>query len=171
VRSLHDDGAASAKDISRDFHLELEETEGAKLLSVFGGKITTARALATDVLDRLGVRGLKFTASEPLPGGGVTPGFNAWLEEIGRWMPAPMLTRMSRAYGTRLDRILDGVDSLADMGRHFGADLYEREVRHMMEEEFAKTAEDVLWRRSKLGLRLSEAQQAALAEWIGTETG
>jgi glycerol-3-phosphate dehydrogenase len=73
---------------------------------------------------------------------------------------------MSRAYGTRLDRILDGVGDLAGMGRRFGADLYEREVRHLMSEEFARTAEDVLWRRSKLGLRLTEAQQAALAEWM-----
>lgn len=166
VRSLYDDGAASAKDISRDFHLELDGAEGARLLSVFGGKITTARALATDVLDRLGVRGIKFTATSPLPGGNVTPGFNAWLEEIGRWMPALMLTRLSRAYGTRLDRILDGVESLADMGRHFGADLYEREVRHMIDEEFARTADDVLWRRSKLGLRLGAQQQAALAAWM-----
>ena len=169
VRSLYDDGAASAKDISRDFHLELVGAEGARLLSVFGGKITTARALATDVLDRLGVRGIKFTATSPLPGGNVTPGFNAWLKEIGRWMPAPMLTRLSRAYGTRLDRILDGVESLADMGRHFGADLYEREVRHMIDEEFARTADDVLWRRSKLGLRLTQAQQDALAGWISHE--
>jgi len=170
VRSLYDDGAASAKDISREYRLELEEVDGAKLLSVFGGKITTARALATEVLDKLGVHALKFTATEPLPGGGVTPGFNAWLAEIGRWMPAPMLRRMSGAYGTRLDRILDGVNGLADMGRLFGADLYEREVRHMIDDEFATTAEDVLWRRSKLGLRLSETQQAALAEWISTET-
>ena len=84
-------------------------------------------------------------------------------------MPAPMLTRLSRAYGTRLDRILDGVESLADMGRHFGADLYEREVRHMIDEEFARTADDVLWRRSKLGLRLTQAQQDALAGWISHE--
>jgi glycerol-3-phosphate dehydrogenase len=166
VRALYDDGAANAKDVTREYRLELEEKEGTKLLSVFGGKITTARALATEALDRLDVRGLKFTATTPLPGGGVTPGFNAWLAEVGRWMPAPMLVRMSRAYGTRLDRILDGVGDLAGMGRRFGADLYEREVRHLMSEEFARTAEDVLWRRSKLGLRLTEAQQAALAEWM-----
>ncbi len=171
VRSLHDDGAASAKDISRDYHLAIEAADGAKLLSVFGGKITTARALATEALDLIGARGLKFTASEPLPGGGVTHGFNAWLEEIGRWMPAPMLARLGRAYGTRLDRLLDGVESLADMGRHFGADLYEREVRHMIEHEFARTAEDVLWRRSKLGLRLDAAQRSALARWISAEAG
>src|SRR5690606_4214828 len=134
-------------------------------------KITTARALATEALDLIGARGLKFTASEPLPGGGVTHGFNAWLEEIGRWMPAPMLARLGRAYGTRLDRLLDGVESLADVGRHFGADVYEREVRHMIEHEFARTAEDVLWRRSKLGLRLDAAQRSALARWISAEAG
>ena len=171
VRSLYDDGARAAKDISRDYHLEIEAAQGAKLLSVFGGKITTARALAAEALDRLGVHGLKFTASEPLPGGGVTSGFNAWLEEIAQWMPAPMLARLSRAYGTRLDRLLDGVESLRDMGRHFGDDLYEREVRHMIEHEFARTAEDVLWRRSKLGLRLSKAEQAALARWMEKEVG
>src|SRR5690606_32054448 len=126
VRSLHDDGAASAKDISRDYHLAIEAADGAKLLSVFGGKITTAPPPAPETAGLIGGRGLKSSASEPLAGGGVTPGFNAWLEEIGRWLPAPMLTRLGRASGPRLDRRLDGVESLANMGRHFGADLYER---------------------------------------------
>ncbi|MBX3562889.1 MAG: glycerol-3-phosphate dehydrogenase [Sphingomonas sp.] len=166
IRALHDDGAAEASKITRDYRLELDDAPGAKLLSVFGGKLTTARALAIDTLDRLGIGGFKFTATSPLPGGQILPGFNAWMNELAKWMPAPMLDRLSRAYGTRLDRILDGVDSLADMGRHFGADLYEAEVRYLMTHEWARTAEDILWRRTKLGLGLAPKEQAALAAWL-----
>ena len=104
IRALVDDGSAKAKDVTRDYHLELDPGPGAKLLSVFGGKITTARALATEALDRLGVGGFKFTATSPLPGGDINRGYNAWLTELAAWMPAPLLNRLSRAYGTRLDR-------------------------------------------------------------------
>ena len=166
IRALHDDGAADASKVTRDYRLELDAAPGAKLLSVFGGKLTTARALAVEALDRLGVGGLKFTATSPLPGGQIMPGFNAWLDELSEWMPAPMLDRLSRAYGTRLDRILDGVDSLADMGRHFGADLYEAEIRYLVAHEWARTADDILWRRTKLGLVLTPDEQAALATWL-----
>ena len=74
--------------------------------------------------------------------------------------------RLSRAYGTRLDRLLDGVESVADLGRHFGAGLYERELRYLVEQEFARSAEDVLWRRTKLGLRMNAAEQQALAAFL-----
>src|SRR5687767_11621814 len=94
IRSLFDDGSAKAKDISRDFRLELDEGPGGKLLSVFGGKVTTARALATEALDKLGVGGLKFTRTTPLPGGDVDAGFNAWLADLATWMPTPLLERL-----------------------------------------------------------------------------
>ena len=167
VRALFDDGSAKAQNVTRDYHLELEPGSGARLLSVFGGKVTTARALAGEALDRLGVGGIKFTATSPLPGGNLTPGFNAWLGELAGWMPSPMLNRMARAYGTRLDRILDGVDSVAGLGRHFGGGLHEAEVRYLTENEFARTAEDILWRRTKLGLALTRAEQRALAGHLG----
>jgi glycerol-3-phosphate dehydrogenase len=166
IRALFDDGSASAKDVTRDYRLELDRGPGAQLLSVFGGKITTARALAAEALDRLGVGGFKFTASSPLPGGGITRGFNAWVEELGGWMPPDLLRRLANAYGTRLDRLLDRVESLDDLGRHFGAGLYEKEVRYLLDHEFARTADDILWRRSKLGLALSPDEQAALRAFV-----
>jgi glycerol-3-phosphate dehydrogenase len=167
VRSLHDDGSAQAKDISRDYHLAVAR-EGPPLLSVFGGKITTARALASEALDRLGVGGFKFTMSAPLPGGDVDAAFTDWLVETAARLPADMLERMARAYGTRLRDIV-GTGSQRQLGRHFGAGLYEAEVRHLMTREFARTADDVLWRRSKLGLKLTPAQQAGLAKWMSSQ--
>jgi glycerol-3-phosphate dehydrogenase len=81
-------------------------------------------------------------------------------------MPAPVVERMSRAYGTRLKDLLGDAAGLADLGRHFGAGLYEAEVRWLVEREFARTAEDILWRRTKLGLRLGPAEVEALAGWL-----
>ena len=111
VRSLYDDGAAEAKDVTRDYHLELDDAPGPKLLSVFGGKITTARHLATEALDRLRVPGFKFTATSTLPGGNLSTAFNAWLAARGAWLPAPLIERLKRAYGTRLERMLEGASS------------------------------------------------------------
>ncbi|HYI63514.1 MAG TPA: glycerol-3-phosphate dehydrogenase [Allosphingosinicella sp.] len=166
VRSLYDDGAARAKDVTRDFHLELDGAAGPKLISVFGGKVTTARALATEALDALGVGGFKFTATSPLPGGDIDRAFNDRLHALAAWLPPPLLARLAAAYGTRLETLLGGAGSLADLGRHFGAGLYEREVRYLVDTEFARTADDIIWRRSKLGLAMSEEEQAALADWL-----
>jgi len=166
VRSLYDDGAANPKDVTRDFHLELDAAPGPKLLSVFGGKITTARALALQALDRLGVAGFKFTTNSTIPGGNVSAAYNDWLTALAAWLPAPVVLRLSRAYGTRLQGMMEGATSVADLGRHFGAGLYEREVRYLMTTEWARTADDILWRRTKLGLELDAKQQAALASWI-----
>lgn len=167
IRALFDDGSASAKDVTRDYRLELDPGPGPRLLSVFGGKITTARALAVEALDALGIGGFKFTVNSPLPGGNITRGFNTWLDELRAWMPADLLARLANAYGTRLDRLLDEVDSLEDLGRSFGGGLYEREVRYLIDTEFAKTADDILWRRTKLGLVLSAAEQQALRDYVG----
>jgi len=166
IRALYDDGAAEAKNVTREYRLELDPDPGAKLLSVFGGKLTTARALAAEALEELGVGGFKFTRNSPLPGGNLTPVFNARLDELAEWMPAPLLSRMARAYGTRLDSILGEATSLADLGRHFGAGLHEAEVRHLVDNEFARSAEDILWRRTKLGLEMDAKEQAALAQWM-----
>jgi glycerol-3-phosphate dehydrogenase len=167
VRALYDDGSTEAKDVTRDYRLELDPEPGPKLLSVFGGKITTARALALEALDRLQLGGFKFTATTPLPGGDLTPAFNAWLEAIGRWMPPALLKRLSRGYGTRLDRVLNGAESLARLGRHFGAGLYEAEVRYLVETEFAQSADDILWRRTKLGLELKPHEKRQLERYLG----
>ncbi len=167
IRALYDDGAADAKDVTRDYRLELDEN-GPKLLSVFGGKITTARALALEAMDKLGVRGLKFTATNHLPGGDLDIYFNEWMTELARWMPEPMLVRMAQAYGTRLRRVLEDAASLDDLGRHFGADLYEAEIRYLVDKEFAVTAEDIMWRRTKLGLRLSPKEQRELGNFVAS---
>jgi len=166
VRALYDDGAAEAKDVTRDYRLERDPAPGPKLLSVFGGKITTARALALEALDLLGVGGLRFTALSPLPGGNLSAAFNARLAELGSWLPAPLLHRLACAYGTRLEVLLGDAAALADLGRHFGAGLYEAEVRYLLGTEFARTAEDIIWRRTKLGLAMSTAERTALAQWL-----
>jgi glycerol-3-phosphate dehydrogenase len=163
VRSLYDDGAAEAKAVTRDYHLELDGDPGAKLISVFGGKITTARALAEEALDRLEVEGRRSTGWMALPGGDLTPAFMEWLDGLSAWLPGSLLARLSNAYGTRLRDILGEAARLSDLGRHFGAGLYEAEVRHLIEHEFARTAEDILWRRTKLGLVMSAAGREALA--------
>jgi len=168
VRSLYDDGEAEAKNVTRDYHLELDPAPGPPLLSVFGGKITTARQLATEALDRLDVPGLKFTATNALPGGNVSAAFNARMEALGAWLPAPLLRRLAGAYGTRIEALLGEADSLAGLGRDFGAGLYEAEVRYLIDNEFARSAEDILWRRTKLGLVMSPSEQQKLAEWLGT---
>jgi glycerol-3-phosphate dehydrogenase len=166
VRALWDDGAADAKSVTRDYRLELDPDPGPKLLSVFGGKITTARALAEEALDRLGIEGRRSTSHSFLPGGDVYPDFLEWLEGLGTWMPQPLLARLSGAYGTRLRDMIGGSSGLADLGRHFGAGLYEKELRWLVEREFARTAEDVLWRRTKLGLVMGAEEKRAVAEWM-----
>ncbi len=166
VRSLYDDGAAEAKAVTRDYRLELDDDPGAKLLSVFGGKITTARALAAEALDRLGIEGRKWTTHTALPGGDIYPAFNDYLDALRQWMPAPMVTRLARAYGTRLKDVLGDATSLEDLGRRFARGLYEREVRYLVDREFARTADDILWRRTKIGLAASDDEAAALAAFL-----
>jgi glycerol-3-phosphate dehydrogenase len=167
IRSLHDDGSADAKAVTRDYHLALDPMPGPKLLSVFGGKITTARALAEKAVDLLGIDGRRSTGWRMLPGGDVYPAFLEWLDEIAGWMPAPLVLRLSRAYGTRLREMIGDAARLADLGRDYGAGLYEREVQWLVEREFARTAEDVLWRRSKLGLHMNDAQKKVLEKRLG----
>jgi glycerol-3-phosphate dehydrogenase len=101
-----------------------------------------------------------------LPGGDILPDFLDWLDEVGTWLPAPLVLRLSRAYGTRVRDLLAGAASVRDLGRHFGAGLSEVEARYLIDREFARTAEDVLWRRTKLGLHMAPADQQALARWI-----
>lgn len=166
VRALYDDGAADPKSVTRDYRLELDPDPGPKLLSVFGGKITTARALAEEALDRLGVEGRRSTSHTFLPGGDLYPDFLDWLGRLDAWMPQPLLARLSGAYGTRLKDMIGDARGLADLGRPFGAGLYETELRWLRDREFARTAEDVLWRRSKLGLVMSAAGIAAVEMWF-----
>lgn len=174
VRPLHDGGARSAARATRDYALKLERNEGAPLLNVFGGKITTYRKLAEEALDRLRAvfPGLAppWTASAALPGGGFpVDGAGALVRDLLGLAPAlteETAFRLVRAYGTDAAEIVGGARTPAELGRDFGHGLYEAEIVWLMEREWAMTAEDVLWRRGKLGLRFSEPEAAALAGWM-----
>ncbi|HEY0027625.1 MAG TPA: glycerol-3-phosphate dehydrogenase [Allosphingosinicella sp.] len=165
IRALYDDGAQDAKSITRDWHLDLDEN-GPPILSVYGGKITTARALARRAVDRLGIEGRRSTGSKALPGGDLYPAFVEWLDQLSAWMPAELVTRLSQAYGTRLVDLVGNARSLKQLGRHFGGGLYEAELTWMREREFARTGEDALFRRSKLGLLLSKQERQAVERWF-----
>lgn len=174
VRALYDeDEVANAAAVSRDYLLELD-ADGPPLLSVFGGKITTYRTLAREAVARLrpalGCDGGDWTGTEPLPGGDMPRAdFDAYLTTVRRrhpWLPERLAWRLARNYGTRVEKLLDGAESLAALGEHFGADLYEAELRYLVAHEWAVTAEDVLWRRSKLGLHLNAAARARVAAWL-----
>ena len=177
VRPLYDDGAKSATAATRDYVLKVDDAGGAPVLNVFGGKITTYRRLAESALERIvphfpQARG-PWTAGVPLPGGDFP------VDGVGALIAAlraahPYLTegwarRLIRAYGTEAAPMLAGATTAADLGRDFGATLTERELRWLMAREYASRAEDVVWRRSKLGLRMSAAEIAALDDWMMTE--
>ena len=173
VRSLHDDGAGRPENASRDYHLALDEPRGAPpLLTVYGGKITTYRTLAEATMARLArhVPGTApWTARAPLPGGDMPwDGVAAHVAQaLRRWsfLIEGEARRMVRAYGTRLDRVLGEAKTREDLGPWFG-ELSAAEVRYLMENEWAREPDDVLWRRSKLGLRLSPENRAALAGFM-----
>ncbi|HEX7966741.1 MAG TPA: glycerol-3-phosphate dehydrogenase [Stellaceae bacterium] len=173
VRPLYDDHAKNAAAVTRDYVLNLD-AEGAPVLSVFGGKITTYRRLAEHALERLGKflpgSGGPWTADAPLPGGDLPQGgavaLAAALLAERPWLGAATAARLARSYGSEARRLLDGARQLADLGQAFGAGLSAREVDWLRSEEWAASAEDILWRRSKLGLRLPPAASSALAEYL-----
>ena len=171
VRSLYDDGATKAQETTREYVLMLEgdATQGA-LLNVFGGKITTYRHMAEAALQKiesvLGRRGPAWTRGATLPGGDFPlDGFEALLISLRALAPrvsVATIRRLARAYGTEARTILTG----GDLGPIIGADLGEREVVFLIEKEWARTAEDILWRRSKLGLRFSADETARLVSYL-----
>ena len=175
VRPLIDDGSGKPEAATRGYRLDLSEPEeGAALLSVFGGKITTYRHLAEEAVDllapRLGLKERGWTAEAPLPGGDFA--MDGAADLVARiaarypFLPAGTPARLARCYGTLAFAVLGEAQSLADCGEQFGHGLTASEVGYLMRHEWARTAEDVLWRRSKLGLRLSASEVARLAEWM-----
>lgn len=173
VRPLLDDDADSPEAVTRDYTLELDVSEGrAPLLSVFGGKITTYRKLAEAAVNSLCEffpgAGACWTATAALPGGGFESQ-QRLLRQLQRqysWLSEKILCRFVRSYGTLSFRILLGCKSIQDLGQHFGAGLYEREVEYLLGHEWAFDVDDILWRRSKLGLFLSSEEQRELAEYV-----
>lgn len=175
VRPLYDDGAADAKAATRDYVLELDAGENKPaVLSVFGGKITTYRKLAEHVLDKLdGLVPFKtgvWTAGAPLPGGDFpVQGFDdevAALRQHYPFLAERFATRLVRLYGTDARKILRDAASLEDLGKAFGYDLYEAEVKWLASREWATTADDILWRRTKLGLRLTPEEATGLDGYL-----
>ncbi len=174
VRPLYNDGAKSATAATRDYVLSLDDDNGAPLLNVFGGKITTYRRLAEHAMDKLapGFPGLsgRWTAGVPLPGGDFAladkPVLTDRLQASYPFLSDYHAARLIRAYGTEAFVLLGGAKAPADLGRDFGATLTEAEVDWLMAREYALSAEDVLWRRSKLGLRLTAGQAAALGAFM-----
>ncbi|HEY8566792.1 MAG TPA: glycerol-3-phosphate dehydrogenase [Beijerinckiaceae bacterium] len=172
VRPLYDDGASKAQEATRDYVLHLDAPGGGPaLLSVFGGKITTYRRLAEAALDKLkphlpAAARPAWSGSKPLPGGdfpqdGYDPLVAATLQRHP-YLARDVAARMVRAYGTRVDTLLGDARSAADLGRDFGGGLTEREVIYLMDQEWAARADDILWRRSKLGLRVTPEGVEAL---------
>ena len=175
VRALFDDDSKEASAVSRDYVLEMSSTdEHPPILSVFGGKITTYRKLAEQAAGQLGreigMQGASWTRSSNLPGGDIEnsdfDGFLHELKETYPWLPPDLARHYARNYGTLSDRLLVGACELADLGRCFGAGLYEVEVRYLVAEEWAREADDILWRRTKWGLHLSRTQHDQLQDWL-----
>ena len=176
VRPLYDDASGNASAVTRDYVFDLDAGPGrAPLLSIFGGKITTYRKLAEHALEKLqpvmGFTRGAWTAGATLPGGDM-PGadFARFLADAQRahpWIPEALLFRWARAYGTRLAAIVDRGSRIEDLGRDLGGGLYEAEVRYLVEHEWARTAEDVLWRRSRLGLHVGRDTVVRLEELLG----
>lgn len=180
VRPLYDDGTSSASQATRDYVLAMEDREGAApLLNVFGGKITTYRRLAEAAMEKLQpyfpAMGGAWTAGAALPGGGFPlaerPQRIESLRATYPFLAPRWAERLWRSYGTDAAVMLGDAASIGDLGECFGADLTEREVLWLMEREWARTTEDVIWRRSKLGLRLTDAETAALVAWMRERAG
>ena len=175
VRPLFDDHAGKAQEATRDYVLTLEgDKQTGALVNVFGGKLTTHRRLSEEVLERiegiLGERGKPWTKGSKLPGGefGATE-FETQVERLNELYPAlsdRMLRRMARQYGTRAAVLLGDAKRLQDLGELFGADLTAREVDYLVDVEWARSAEDILWRRTKLGLRTALGDKARLEAYL-----
>ena len=186
VRPLFDDGDDNPSAVTRDYHLEVDGTPRtssasgvAPLLSVFGGKITTYRRLAEHALKDLAPyypnMGLPWTATRAVADGELAdaPTFEeafdtyvASAASVKPGLPKALVRVLCRRHGSGLDELLEDVKTVADLGRHFGGCLYETEVRYLMRDEWAVEPEDVLWRRTKEGLHMTEAERAAFARWM-----
>ncbi len=175
VRPLFDDGASKAQEATRDYVLKLDgQGDEAPLLNVFGGKLTTYRRLAEHALEKIGeaigTKGSPWTAGSHLPGANfAVTGYEAEVKRLMSryaFLGKVHAERLVRCYGTDAAALLGEAKEQRDLGRHFGGTLYEAEIRWLMEKEWAKTAEDVLWRRTKQGLFLTADEAAGLEDYM-----
>jgi glycerol-3-phosphate dehydrogenase len=176
VRSLYDDGAGKPENVTRDYVLSLDEKKKlGPLLIIYGGKITTYRRLAEHAMTKMSryfQARPAWTAGSSLPGGEFPPeGFDDVVSDMKkRWsfLTQPMAQRLARAYGLRCERFLGDAQSMADLGPLLMGDLTGAELRYLVEHEWASSADDVLWRRSKLGLSASAEERTAIAQFIAS---
>jgi glycerol-3-phosphate dehydrogenase len=176
VRPLYDDGASKAQEATRDYVLRLDHPENqAPMLSVFGGKITTHRRLAEAALEKLAPffpqATAPWTASARLPGGlvyGEVASYIAAQQKAFAFLPPQNVLRLFRAYGTDMQHILKGAGRASDLGQSFGP-ISEREIQNLRENEWAQSSDDILWRRSKLGLHMKPAEILALRRYMGED--
>ncbi len=174
VRPLYDDGKGNPSAVTRDYVFDLDTTGGAPLLNVFGGKITTFRKLAEHAIQKLQgtfpKMGPDWTARGVLPGGDIenadVPRFLEKLQRDYAWLPRGLARHYARLYGARTSNLIGGATSVAALGRYFGPNFYEAEVRYLIEQEWAETAEDILTRRTKHGLHMSADEKAAFGAWF-----
>ncbi|KHQ54719.1 glycerol-3-phosphate dehydrogenase [Mameliella alba] len=174
VRPLFDDGQGNPSAVTRDYVFDVDETGGAPLLNIFGGKITTFRELAERGMHKIEKffprMGGDWTENAPLPGGDLKNAdyeqFRNTMKQEYPWMPRKLRRHYGRCYGSRVRQIAGDATSLEGLGQHFGGQLYEAEVTYLVNHEWAQTAEDILWRRTKHRLHLTEAEQAAFAAWF-----
>ena len=180
VRPLFKDNASKAQEATRDYVLQIEgDAASGALLNVFGGKLTTHRRLAEEAIEKieevLGVRGKPWTRGSKLPGGEFGPKeFEVQVERLNALYPNladKLLRRLVRQYGTRAATLLGTTQRFEDMGATFGADLTAREVDYLVANEWARTADDVLWRRTKLGLRVGAEDRARLEAYLASKAG
>ena len=174
VRPLYDDASANASKVTRDYKLDLDTRKNTPILSVYGGKITTYRKLADQAVDmltgHLDIQKSDWTQSTHLPGGDIPDlDFDAYLDTSGKrhpWLDESLLYDYARNYGTCMETLLKGCQTMDDLGHHFGGLLYEKEVDYLLQYEWAQTAEDILWRRSKKGLQLSQEEATKLQDFL-----
>ena len=174
VRPLLDEAGKKSSEVSREYVLDLDKS-GAPMLTVYGGKLTTYRTLSRKSVSKLqaalGGSRRPWTANSYLPGGDIeNADFDRFEDEARRryaWLDEILLNRLLRAYGTRIEKVLGPAQRASDLGRDFGAGLHEAEVEYLLRHEFAATTDDILWRRSKLGLRLDTAKVRSLDRWLG----
>ena len=174
MRPLYNDGASSATAATRDYVLKVDQSAGAPILNVFGGKITTYRKLAESALEKItpffADAGKPWTAGVALPGGDFPVDGVATLQQRLRaqypFLSDRWASRLVKAYGVEAFDVLGDAATAADLGQAFGADLTEREVAWLVEKEFARSADDIVWRRSKLGLKLTTQEIDLLDKWL-----